>query len=79
MLARFTPARHQGLAFGLKFVLAFGAAPVAMQLVAFVQARTGEFAWLFVALAATACVAALAAALLPGSLRQAAPAAQPAE
>lgn len=80
MLARYTPAHRRSLAFGLKFVLAFGAAPVAMQLVAFVQARTGEFAWLFAALAAIACVAAIAAALLPGGLRPApATAAQPAE
>jgi len=79
MLARYTPQHRRSLAFGLKFVLAFGAAPVAMQLVSFVQERTGEFAWLFAGLAAIACVAGLAAALLPGSVRRPVAAPQPAE
>lgn len=79
LLSRYTPQHRQSLAFGLKFVLAFGSAPVAMQLVAFVQARTGEFVWLFMALAAVASIAAMAALLLPGRLRRAEPVAQPAE
>jgi MFS family permease len=43
LLARFTPERHHGLAFGVKFVLAFGAAPVAILLLSKVWAATGEF------------------------------------
>ena len=66
LLARFTPARHHGLAYGVKFVLAFGTGPLSIILVSAVQARTGEFLWLFLPLAALAAVATLAASLLPG-------------
>jgi MFS family permease len=65
LLARFTPAHHHGLAFGVKFVLAFGTAPLAIQAVSLVEGQTGEFVWLFAGLAAIAASAALAAALLP--------------
>ena len=66
LLARFTPQRHHSLAYGVKFVLAFGTGPVAILLVAKVQAQTGEFTWLYLALAAGAAMATLAALLLPG-------------
>ena len=78
LLARFTPARHQSLAFGVKFVLAFATAPLALAFVALIQARTGEFVWLFFALAAIAGCATLAASLLPGESRGV-PLAAPAE
>ena len=65
LLARYTPARRHGLAFGAKFVLAFGAAPLAVQLVSYVQGRTGDFFWLFVALSGCALVALMAAMRLP--------------
>lgn len=79
MLARHTPAHRRSLAFGLKFVLAFGAAPVAMQLVARVQEATGAFVWLFVILAGFACLSALAAAQLPGAPRRPEAVPEPAE
>jgi MFS family permease len=63
LLAHHTPARHHGLAFGLKFVLSFGAAPLAVALVAFVTRRTGDLSVVYVLLA-VAGVAALAAAML---------------
>ena len=66
LLARFTPQRHHSLAYGVKFVLAFGTGPVSILLVSRVHERTGEFTWLYVALAAAALLAALAALLLPG-------------
>ena len=76
LLARFTPQRHHSLAYGVKFVLAFGTGPVAIMLVSKVQQQTGEFTWLYMALAAAAALAALAALLLPGEpLRHPAPAA----
>ena len=65
LLARFTPQRHHSLAFGVKFVLAFGVGPVALFLVSAVEARSGEFLWLFAILATTAALATLAALLLP--------------
>ncbi len=70
LLARFTPARHRSLAFGVKFVLAFATAPLAIAFVSFVQARSGEFVWLFAALAGIAAVAATAALMLPGEHRR---------
>ena len=54
LLAHFTPAKHHGLAFGVKFVLAFGLAPLAIELVALIQRRTGGFDALFLILGVAA-------------------------
>ncbi len=70
LLARYTPARHHGLAYGIKFVLAFATAPLSIMLVSRIQERTGEFLWLFLILAALAGLAMLAALLLPGEWRR---------
>lgn len=64
LLARYTPDRHRGLAFGAKFVLSFGAAPLAVQMVAAFYAG-GGFGWLFVTLGLLALIAFAAALLLP--------------
>ncbi|MBL4720147.1 MAG: MFS transporter [Alphaproteobacteria bacterium] len=57
LLANYTPPRRHGVAFGVKFVLAFIAAPISIQLVAWVRVLTGDFVWLFAGLGiATACV-----------------------
>ena len=69
LLARYTPARHRSLAFGVKFVLAFGSAPLAIWLAAQVQERTGEFVWLFALFAGLAGLCALAVILLPAERR----------
>ena len=65
LLARFTPERHHGLAFGAKFVVAFGAAPVAILLLSRVWAATGEFEMLFLGLAGGALLITLLAMMLP--------------
>lgn len=65
LLARYTPSSRHGLVFGAKFVLSFGAAPLAVQLVSFIQGRTGEFYWLFITLSGFSLVALMAALLLP--------------
>lgn len=65
LLAKYTPAHHHGLAFGVKFVLAFGAAPLAVLLVSYVHGNTGEFYWLFIILSVFASFAFLAATMLP--------------
>ena len=65
LLARYAPARHHGLAFGVKFVLALGAAPLAIELVAWLQGLTGDFVRVFWLMAASALVSALAVLLLP--------------
>lgn len=80
LLARYTPERHHSLAFGVKFVLAFGTAPLALYMVARIQALTGEFVWLFALMAGLALACTVAAVLLPGRWRRApAPVAAPAE
>jgi MFS transporter, FSR family, fosmidomycin resistance protein len=82
LLARFTPARHRGLAFGAKFVLSFGSGPAAVQFAAWSYDATGTFDTLLLALTALACVAVVAAVLLPdrgdAAPRPAAPAPVPA-
>ncbi len=65
LLARYTPENRHGLVFGLKFVLSFGAAPVAIQLVSFVSSRTGDFYWLYSILALGALAAFCFAVFLP--------------
>lgn len=65
LLARYTPEKHRGLAYGAKFILSFGAGPLAVQLVALVYERTNEFVMLYVVLSALALIAFLAALLLP--------------
>ncbi|MBI2235786.1 MAG: MFS transporter [Magnetospirillum sp.] len=65
LLARYTPARWRGTAFGLKFVLSFGVSGLGVPLVAVMRGTTGGFEALFMLLAAAAALVALAAAWLP--------------
>jgi FSR family fosmidomycin resistance protein-like MFS transporter len=69
LLARFSPGRHQSLAFGLKFVLAFGAGPLAIGFVSRINANTGEFTWVFLFLAVLATLACVIASALPAGGR----------
>lgn len=70
LIGRYTPTRHHGLAFGSKFVLSFGAGPVAIWLISKVDEATGQLDWVFYIIAALAGGAALAAALLPSGKGQ---------
>lgn len=79
LMARYTPARWRGTAFGAKFVLSLGVTPVAVQLVAWTYALSGGFYWLFVVLGVAATVAIAAGLMLPSSPRERALAARPAE
>jgi len=65
LFARFVPARHHGLFFGLRYVLALGAAPIAIQFVAFVQSSTGDFVWLYWTLGSMALAVIATIAFLP--------------
>ena len=65
LFAKYSPARWRATAFGVKFVIALGVSALGVPLVAYIHDRTGEFYWLFVVLAALACVIALVALLLP--------------
>lgn len=74
LLARFTPSKHYGLAFGLKFVLFFGSGAPGVMLVSAVHRQTGELQWLFWWLAITAVIICVAALALPrGSVPPSAP------
>lgn len=79
LLARYAPAKHHGLAFGMKFVLAFGSAPLGLMLVSSVYQASGGFYWLFIALAGSAALCLAAAFLLPRERRGEMPIASPAE
>ena len=70
LLARVVPARHHSLAYGLKFVVAFGIAPLAVQLVAWVSERTGQLDALFLGLSVVAAVGAIIVWTIPEAGRQ---------
>lgn len=70
LLAHFAPAKHRSLAFGIKYVLAFGTAPLALQLIAWLTGSTpfggpDGFATLFAVLAALMVLVFLVALALP--------------
>ncbi|RAU22075.1 MFS transporter [Paramagnetospirillum kuznetsovii] len=65
LLARYTPAKWRGTAFGLKFILSFGVSGLGVPLVSVMRVATGGFEALFILLAASAAVVALAATQLP--------------
>ncbi len=66
LLSRFAPAQHQSLAFGVKYVLAFGAAPLGIWLINVMRDWTGDFTGLLYSLAAVAAAAFAVVLLLPG-------------
>ncbi|MGR3915215.1 MAG: MFS transporter [Gammaproteobacteria bacterium] len=65
LLARYTPRKHHGLVFGLKFVLFFSSGPLGIALVAWVNRHTGQFVWVFFLLALAAALVCLSALALP--------------
>lgn len=69
LLARYTPDKHRGLAYGLKFVLAFGVSPLAVQLVRVMYGWTGGFTELLWVLAGFGVVSMVAATMLPSERR----------
>jgi MFS family permease len=73
LMARYTPSRWRSSAFGAKFVLSLGVAPVAVQLVAWIQGATGGFFLLFALLAAAAAAVVVAIIALPAEAGAPAP------
>lgn len=67
LIARYTPANHRALAYGVKFVLAFTTAPLAVIAVSKFHEMTGEFIWLYWLLAALMVLAFVVAVLLPAT------------
>ena len=65
LLARYTPSKHHGLVFGMKFVLFFISGPLGVAAVAWINRETGQFVWVFLLLALTAGVVGVSALALP--------------
>ncbi len=65
LLARFSPSRWRGTAFGAKFVLALGVGALAVPMVAVIHELSGGFFWFFAVLTGLAVVVAVTAWLLP--------------
>lgn len=80
LVARYAPKERRALAFGLKFIIAFGFSGLGVWLEGVIYDATGGLSWLFVLLAAVAVVGFTVAWLLPDE-KAAKPeaAAQPAE
>jgi MFS family permease len=70
LVARFAPSRWHGVAYGLKFILAFGLSGLGAKLEGVLYDATGGFFWLFAVLAAIAVVGTAAALLLPAAERE---------
>jgi len=80
LVARYAPANWKSTAFGAKFVLSLGASSLAVPVVAFIRDGTGDFVWLFVAMALLAAAVAVAGLMLPAEREtRAAPRVAPAE
>ena len=69
LVARYSPPNRRGLVYGLKFVLAFAAGPVGVQLVALCYGLTGGFTWLWLAMTGLIAATLVAALCLPGERR----------
>jgi len=65
LLYKYSPASHKGLAFGVKFVLSFGVAPLSLHLISYVQELTGDFYWLFMGFSALSAIVFIVAFALP--------------
>ncbi|MEO8560286.1 MAG: MFS transporter [Rhodospirillales bacterium] len=65
LIGRYTPTKYHGIAFGSKYILAFGAAPVSVWMISLIEKYTGGLALGFYILAGMIAIAALAALLLP--------------
>ena len=65
LIGRYTPSKYHGLGFGAKFIVAFGAGPIAIEAMRQTKAATGDLTWLFLGLAVCAVLVWLAALMLP--------------
>jgi MFS transporter, FSR family, fosmidomycin resistance protein len=65
LVAKYAPAQWRGLAFGLKFILAFGVSGLGVYLEGGLYDLTGDFAWLYTVLALIAVVGLTSGLLLP--------------
>jgi MFS family permease len=79
LLAKYTPPSWRSTAYGMKFVLAFGISGLAVPLVAWIRATTGDFAVLYLLLAVLATLVILVGSRLPRERPAPAAEAAPAE
>lgn len=77
LVARYAPPQWRGLAYGLKFILAFGVSGLGVLLEGRLFDLSGDFIWLFTLLAAVAVGGTAIGFLLPRERPEPAP--QPAE
>ena len=65
LLAKFTPEKHHGLIYGVKFIVAFGSAPIAVFLISKIYEQTQEFTNLFYICSTLMMLVTLAVLFLP--------------
>ena len=70
LLAKFTPEKHHGLIYGVKFIVAFGAGPIAVFLIAKAYEFTSEFSALFLLSSLIMLLIAILALFLPVKNKQ---------
>jgi MFS family permease len=70
MLSRFAPKAHQGLVFGIKFVVSFGAAPLGLFLLTRTRESTGDFTGLLTAYAIATAFIVLVVLTLPDQRKE---------
>ncbi|MBI2295889.1 MAG: MFS transporter [Betaproteobacteria bacterium] len=68
MVAAYTDEQWRARVFALRYVVSFGASALAVPLVAWVHGATGDFQYLFFALAAMAAIMFAAVVLMPGQV-----------
>ncbi len=69
LIARYSPSRHRGLAYGIRHIAGFITAPLGVQLVALFYGWTEDFTWLLLALSGLVAIGLLATLFLPGDRR----------
>jgi len=65
LLAKFTPEKHHGLIYGIKFIVAFGSAPIAVFFISKIYEITQEFNYLFYTSSFLMLFVAIAVSFLP--------------
>jgi MFS family permease len=70
MVAAYTDEKWRSRAFAVRYVVSFGASACSVPLVAYIYRQTGDFKYLFFALAAMACVMLVAAACMPAQVQK---------
>ena len=79
LIARYCPSDWHARVYGVKFVLSLGVAALAVPMVGAIFDATGEFFWLFAAIAGFAVLIVACGVFLPSIHPVSNPAAEPAE